>query len=718
MTFKDNIAPKLLKKNISNIDLYVLSHEFNQTLKDGFISNIYEIPTKEGKTILIKCRTKEGKRNLIVDPKTRINFTNFDYPIPPYPSQFIMALRKYMKGRRIQQIYQYKLDRILIFELKSSEGNPWKFIIELFGGGNYILVDGNGLIYMAKNYKKMRDRAILAKKEYIFPPSRGIDIWDISEDFFKESLSKKEGELVRNLAREFNVGGYISEEICLRAKIDKKREISSLTDEEYKILYKTTRDLIDLIHNKKISPRILLNKEKQPIGFEAFDLEIYSEYQSIIKDNFNEVIDDFFSQFDSEDLFSGELHESKKNVSKTEKILKNQLEKINDSKKIREKSLEQGHLIYQYLTEIDNLINTIMTQKRINKRDWKEISEIIEKGKEKNIPECLIFNKIFPKEVKLEIDLEGNKFKIDLKKSAIENAQIIYSKAKKAKKKIVGAKKAAEITKEKILRQKEKHIQVENRKAILLKKPKEKWYEKYRWFISSDNFLIVGGRDASSNEILVKKHMNNNDLFFHTNVRGASVCIIKNDENKKIPETTINETAIFASCYSSAWKLGWGDADIYYVAPDQVSKTPKSGEFLKKGSFVINGKKNFLTKPFLKISIGVKLIPVNLNKDENNNQEFPEKKEEELKLSKEDGEEIQYFPKVFSSPLSAMKIQTSNYVSLRPSKQKIKTSALAKKILETLIKNAEEQFKRWIRLISVNDIIRLIPSGSGEIIKK
>ena len=169
MTFKDNIAPKLLKKNISNIDLYVLSHEFNQTLKDGFISNIYEIPTKEGKTILIKCRTKEGKRNLIVDPKTRINFTNFDYPIPPYPSQFIMALRKYMKGRRIQQIYQYKLDRILIFELKSSEGNPWKFIIELFGGGNYILVDGNGLIYMAKNYKKMRDRAILAKKEYIFP---------------------------------------------------------------------------------------------------------------------------------------------------------------------------------------------------------------------------------------------------------------------------------------------------------------------------------------------------------------------------------------------------------------------------------------------------------------------------------------------------------------------------------------------------------------------
>ncbi|MHA1475975.1 MAG: NFACT family protein, partial [Promethearchaeota archaeon] len=171
---------KLLKKNISNIDLYVLSYEFDKTLKDGFISNIYEIPTNEGKTILIKCRTKDGKRNIIIDPKTRINFTNFDYPIPPYPSQFIMALRKYMKGRRIQRIYQHKLDRILIFELKSSEGDPWKFIIEFFGGGNYILVDGDGLIYMAKRYKKMKDRAVLAKKEYIFPPSRGIDIWEIT----------------------------------------------------------------------------------------------------------------------------------------------------------------------------------------------------------------------------------------------------------------------------------------------------------------------------------------------------------------------------------------------------------------------------------------------------------------------------------------------------------------------------------------------------------
>ncbi len=710
--------PKLLKKNISNIDLYVLSYEFDKILKDGFISNIYEIPTKDGKTILIKCRTKDGKRNIIIDPKTRINFTNFDYPVPPFPSQFIMALRKYMKGRRIQRIYQHKLDRIMIFELKSSDGDPWKFIIELFGGGNYILVDGQGLIYMAKKYKKMKDRAVLAKKEYLYPPSRGIDIWDITEEIFIESLSTNNEEIVRNIARRFNIGGYISEEICHRAKIDKKRESSSLTEEELSNLYNSTRNIVDNIKNKVIAPRIILNSDKKPIGFEPFTLEIYSKYPFVMKNSFNEAIDDYFSQFDSEDLFSGELKVSKKNISKTEKILNKQKEKVEESKKLRSKSLEHGHLIYQYLTELDNLINTIMTQKRINKRSWNEISEILERGKVKKIAECQIFDKIFAKEVKLQINLEGEKFKIDLKKTAIENAQIIYSKAKKAKKKIIGAKNAAKVTEEKILEQKEKHLQVEMRKAILLKKPKEKWYEKFRWFISSDNFLIVGGRDASSNESIVKKHMNNNDLFFHTDVRGASVCIIKNEMNEKIPETTINETAIFASCYSSAWKLGWGNADIYYVFPEQVSKSPKSGEFLKKGSFVISGKKKFLTKPYLEISIGVKLIPVNLNEDGIKIKDINEEEIETPKKSKEEDEDIQYFPKVFSSPLQTMKNQSSNYVRLKPTKQKSKTSALAKKIIEIFINKANDQDKRWIRLISVNDIIRLIPSGSGEIIRK
>ena len=33
-------------------------------------------------------------------------------------------------------------------------------------------------------------------------------------------------------------------------------------------------------------------------------------------------------------------------------------------------------------------------------------------------------------------------------------------------------------------------------------------FEKFYWFISSDNYLIIGGRDQQQNELVVKKYLN------------------------------------------------------------------------------------------------------------------------------------------------------------------------------------------------------------------
>ncbi len=708
------IPPKLLKKTVSNIDIYVLAHELNQVLEEGFIQNIYELTS--GDLLQLKCRTKGGKRNIIIDPKKRANFTEFNYPVPPYPSQFILSLRKVMKGRRIEKVYQYNLDRILVFQLKSSEGPSWKFIIEFFGGGNFILVNGENLVHMAKSYKKLRDRSVLPKKPYEFPEMRGLDIWTLDREKFFKVIQSTPGEIVRIIARNLNIGGYLSEEICKRAKVDKKTDTSELDEAQQMNLYKTITHFIESLKNFQFSPRIITDANNQPIGFEPIELEIYSNYGSSPRSNYNATVDEFFSKFDSEILFAADVRESQGKVSKAEKILKKQLEKIDDSKITRTKSLKKGHLIYQYLHEIDTLIHTIMTQKRQHKRSWSEISEILEKGKSQNIPECMIFEKIFAKEVKMEVVLENTRFKLDLKKTAIENAEVIYSRAKKAKKKIIGAEKAALVTKQKIEKQKEHHEEVTKRKAILLKKPKLKWYEKFRWFISSDGFVISGGRNATDNEALVRKYMGKHDLFFHTDVRGASVCIIRNDDNLDLPELTIAETAKFAACYSSAWKMGWGSADIYYVQSDQVSKTPKSGEYLNKGSFILTGKKTFLTKPYLELAVGVQLISVSLGQDQiPEGESLPDSDPEAGEEKEENLEETQYFPKIITAPPSAMKKVTQNFVIIKPSKKKMSTSELAKKILRRLQAQAKEDEQKWVALASINDMIRVIPPGNGEI---
>ena len=32
-------------------------------------------------------------------------------------------------------------------------------------------------------------------------------------------------------------------------------------------------------------------------------------------------------------------------------------------------------------------------------------------------------------------------------------------------------------------------------------------FEKFLWFISSENFLVIGGRDQQQNELIVKRYM-------------------------------------------------------------------------------------------------------------------------------------------------------------------------------------------------------------------
>ena len=43
----------------------------------------------------------------------------------------------------------------------------------------------------------------------------------------------------------------------------------------------------------------------------------------------------------------------------------------------------------------------------------------------------------------------------------------------------------------------------------------------------------------------------------------------------------------------------------YWVNPDQVKKSAPSGQFLPKGSFTIEGKRNFIGVPSLKLAVGI-----------------------------------------------------------------------------------------------------------------
>lgn len=54
------------------------------------------------------------------------------------------------------------------------------------------------------------------------------------------------------------------------------------------------------------------------------------------------------------------------------------------------------------------------------------------------------------------------------------------------------------------------------------------------------------------------------------------------------------EAAIFECCHSHSWDLKV-ISSVYWVHADQVSKTAPTGLYISAGSFMIRGKRNFIT---------------------------------------------------------------------------------------------------------------------------
>ncbi len=172
-----------------------------------------------------------------------------------------------------------------------------------------------------------------------------------------------------------------------------------------------------------------------------------------------------------------------------------------------------------------------------------------------------------------------------------------YTKEQKTKDAAEIAIKQAELTAARDMEKfKQQQIKSLNRKVF--------WFEKFIWFISSENYLVIGGRNAQQNEALVKRYMDKNDLFMHSELHGAAVVIVKNPSGKPVPSLSLMEAATFEMCHSPCWESKVL-SQIYWVHAEQVSKTPPTGMFISTGSFIIRGKRNFITPQRLELGFTV-----------------------------------------------------------------------------------------------------------------
>jgi predicted ribosome quality control (RQC) complex YloA/Tae2 family protein len=200
--------------------------------------------------------------------------------------------------------------------------------------------------------------------------------------------------------------------------------------------------------------------------------------------------------------------------------------------------------------------------------------------------------------------------------NAKQNADFYYSESKRYGEKAKKAGAALNDVEKRIAKMEKEGAKKKEKKAVLLEPAQKRgWFEQFRHFLTSGNRLCIAGRSADDNEEIVKKHMEGRDLFFHADIHGGAVAVMKDGANAGIREKL--ECSIFAASYSSAWELGYNEVDVFAARKDQIAKTVSEGN-LKKGGFGISGEREWYKHAVLGLLVGkkdgrVSCSPWNLN---------------------------------------------------------------------------------------------------------
>ena len=119
-------------------------------------------------------------------------------------------------------------------------------------------------------------------------------------------------------------------------------------------------------------------------------------------------------------------------------------------------------------------------------------------------------------------------------------------------------------------------------------------YNSYRWFFTSSSTLVIGGKNASQNDSLLKQITNTNKNFIvmHTADPGSPFCIILKEVNL-VSNKVISEAGIFTGCFSQAWKKGQKEVKVDIFRSIQLFK--KKG--MKAGTWTVIGKVKTISVP-------------------------------------------------------------------------------------------------------------------------
>ena len=652
------------KRELSSIDLAALVTELNR-YSGAKVDKAY---LYDDDLLRLKLRDFDrGRVELLIEVGDikRAHVADPDHvaDAPGRPPNFAKMLRNRLSGADFAGVEQYEFDRILTFEFERDDENT-TLVAELFGQGNVAALDETGEVVGSLSTVRLKSRTVAPGAQYEYPASR-LNPLDVSLGGFTRHMRDSDSDVVRTLATQLNLGGLYAEEVCTRAGVEKETPIDEATDDQFRALHEALERVGERLRSGDLDPRVYEERvdgdgerddgdaDARVVDVTPFPLSEHEGLPSVGFDSFTAAVDEYFYRLEREESESGEAPadagasrpDFEEEIAKQERIIEQQRGAIEGFDEQADAERERAELLYAQYDLVDEVLSTVQ-EARENDVPWDDIAATLDAGAEQGIPaaEAVVDVDGGDGTVTVELTGEGDdggptRIELDAGAGVEVNADQLYQEAKRIEGKKEGAQEAIEATRRELEAVKERKAewtaeQAEadadeadaddeaeyetdwlSRSSIPIRSPDD-WFDRFRWFRTSTGYLVIGGRNADQNEELVKKYMGKHDRFFHTQAHGGPVTILKasgpseSADPVDFSEETLREAAQFAVSYSSDWKDGRGAGDAYMVEPDQVSKTPESGEYIEKGSFVIRGDRTYFEDVPCRVAVGVQCEPV------------------------------------------------------------------------------------------------------------
>ncbi len=628
---------------LSGIELKYLISEINSKItSEYYVSNIVAV-TRDSFLFRMHHST-EPDITLMLSVRgiwlTRFKFNQVE------ESDLISIIRPEVERAKIEAIQQSGSERIITTRFRHFDGKSRIIVAELFGVGNIILCDEKMQILAILNPIQVRHRVLKRGHQYFPPPTRGTDVLDITLEqlqIMRNSTDTKDLDVLRWLGRNISIPKKFVEEIVRRAGITAPN-IGQLSDDDMSRIYTVIKELVADISTGSHEALVILGddgKARDAVAIPTTNIPTLKPIPTTSMrtvHSYMEAVDEVLANEITERHSNSKTTDIDKRIA----ILQHDLAEQN---KAKEEVISKASVI----RKIANDLMAISLGGINNNFDDDSLKEflgsnsvliIIEKGRK-------------------YLEVLGERVPT-ADSSLAKISSLLFGRAKELERGCISIEDAKAKLQTQLGNLRSQTTAIQD-KIVIKEQIAKEWYERYRWFITSEGLLAIGGRDASSNSAIIRKHLTEEDIVFHAEVHGSPFFILKDAK------------------------------DAYWVEPSQIKRGAPTGQFLPRGSFVIEGRRNYIKGIEIKLSVG--LIRSYSN----------------------------YV--LACGPTNAIKKRSVVYSQLLPGG--MDPNSVAKKIKTDLVKaaytnaNAKDdtnaQLADFAKSISIGDFIRAIPTGHSKI---